>query len=75
MKKVIKFPRLNIWTLVRIHRDLEEITDKLDHIAFDFDQGRLNFSLFEEVMSLVKRCRYRLENALAERRNLPHRGK
>jgi hypothetical protein len=68
MRKVIKFPRLSVWTLVRLHRDLEEIADKLDHIAYRLDEGRIDFTVFESTMLQVKKCRYRLEAALAERR-------
>ncbi len=67
MRKTIKYQRLSIWTLVRLHRDLEEISDKLDHIAFGLDEGRIDFTIFEAAMEQVKRSRFRLENALAER--------
>ena len=68
MRKVIRFPRLNIWALVKLHRDLEEISDKLDHIAYRLDEGHINFKVFESAMLQLRRCRYRLEGALSERR-------
>jgi hypothetical protein len=40
-----------------------------EHIAFGQDEGRIDFRVFEATKEQVKRCRFRLENALAERRS------
>lgn len=57
---------ISIWTLLRLHTELEEIADKLDQIAFEFDLGNLDFDDLETTKTKVEQCRKRLERAFTK---------
>ena len=66
MMKIQSVLDISIWTLIRLHTELEEIADKLDQIAFEFDEGNLDFDDLEITKTKVEQCRKRLEHAFTK---------
>ena len=69
MRRVVKFPRLNIWMLIRLRHELEEAGEKLERISYQLDEGKIDFGEFETALKQVKHCGYRLETALTKHKS------
>jgi len=67
--KIISVLDISIWTLLRLHTELQEISDKLDSLAAEFEGGQLDFDSLDDAKLKVEQCCRRLENAFAKSGN------
>ena len=64
--KITSVLDISIWTLIRLHTELQEISDKLDTLADEFEGGQLDFDSLDEAKLKIEQCSRRLENAFAK---------
>ena len=63
-----KYRRFNIWQLVHLGHELDEISAKLGMLATELNHGYADNKLLESTHRQIVRCELRLRKVLAKRR-------
>lgn len=60
--------KMNIWQLVYLAQELDDIADELDLLAAQHDLAIADHGLYEALLRQVNRCHSHLHSALARQR-------